>query len=39
MKLAALILMLWVAAIIALSNHGVTRASDLLRGIPTLVRG
>ena len=39
MKLAALILMLWVAAIIALSNHGVIRTFDLLRGIPTIVRG
>ena len=38
-KYAALLLVLWVAYIIALNNHGVTRAMDALSGIPTVVRG
>ena len=39
MKLATLILALWVDAVVALANHGVQHANDLIHSIPTLVRG
>lgn len=39
MKLATLILALWVGAVVALANHGVRHANDLIHGIPAVVRG
>ena len=36
-KYAALLLVLWVTYIAALNNHGISRAMDMLSGIPTVV--